>query len=88
MDTAELMKVRQRAGLMIETIMKERGLNKTELHEAASITRRQLYGVLNGKREYTINTLMKVLNALNCKMIIKDNNIEIVRITDIITRNK
>jgi len=67
-----LTEARIQVGKYIAEIMKQRQINKVDLSEKAGINRQQLDFVLNGNREYTIDTFLKVITALDCYFFLAD----------------
>ena len=59
---------KQQLGNWLLSSMKMQKMSRTTLATEAGITREQLNWVLNGTRSYTVDTLLKVIEALNLDM--------------------
>jgi len=66
MNPQVLNEARRQIGIYIADIMQQRKVNKVQLAERADVERSQLDSVLNGSKEYTIGTFLKVITALDC----------------------
>jgi transcriptional regulator with XRE-family HTH domain len=58
------MDVRQRVGLNLQKLRRERGLSQEELADRANIHQTYLSGVERGKRNPTITVLQRIAEAL------------------------
>ena len=58
------MDVRERAGLNLQRLKRERGLSQEELADRANIHQTYLRGVERGKRNPTITVLQRIAEAL------------------------
>jgi transcriptional regulator with XRE-family HTH domain len=59
-----IQEARQQIGLQLIEVMKERGMNRSELASRSGITREQLKWVLSGEREITMTTFLKIVEVL------------------------
>jgi transcriptional regulator with XRE-family HTH domain len=57
--------VRQLIGLHLIEVMKQKGMNRSELASRSGITREQLKWLLTGEREITMSTFLKVVETLD-----------------------
>jgi transcriptional regulator with XRE-family HTH domain len=58
------MDVRQRVGLNLQKLRRERGLSQEELADRANIHQTYLSGVERGKRNPTVTVLQRIAEAL------------------------
>ena len=72
MEKQVLTEARRQTGLYLKEILKERGWTRTVLSEKSGISREQVKWVLEGTREYTIDTFLKVISALDCYFYLAD----------------
>jgi transcriptional regulator with XRE-family HTH domain len=56
--------IRKQVGILIQQVIKEKGLTRTKVAELAGITREQLAWVCRGEKDYTITTFIKILIVL------------------------
>ena len=59
------MDVRERVGLNLQRLRREKGLSQEELADRAQIHQTYLSGVERGKRNPTITVLQRIAQALN-----------------------
>lgn len=60
----------------ISRAINESKIKKVELGKKTGLTRAQILSVEKGDANYTIDTLLKLANALNLRIVIKSNNEE------------
>ncbi len=59
---------RKELGALILNIIKEKNLKKSKILENTNISRTQLNKLLRGDNNYTVDTLLDVVNAIGCKI--------------------
>ncbi len=59
---------RQLIGFNLIEVMKQKGMNRSELASRSGITREQLKWLLSGEREITMSTFLKVVETLGLKV--------------------
>ena len=63
---------RRQVGAYLSEILKQRGWTKTFLSKKSGLTREQINWMLDGSREYTIDTFLVVIQAMDCYFFLAD----------------
>jgi len=67
-----LLEARRKLGLYLRGIREHRKMTQRELAEAAGVTQPQVVHIESGEKNYTVDTFMAVISALDCYLFLSD----------------
>jgi transcriptional regulator with XRE-family HTH domain len=63
---------RKQVGFYLQDVLNQRGWNRAFLAEKSGLSREQIKWILEGDREYTIDTFLSIIQALDCYFFLAD----------------
>ncbi|AVB12184.1 helix-turn-helix domain-containing protein [Bacillus subtilis] len=67
-DEEKIQMQKERIGKIVREKMKEKGLSYRKLQDMTSVYNYQIQAVVKGKNNYKIETLLRILNALDIEL--------------------